>query len=64
MSKQCLRHSPVSTVKLPTGCLQPVGLARDFVALDPTARSAASQQRTSTDCANLRGGAMAAGSAL
>ena len=58
-----MRHSPVSAVAVPTGCKQPVGLAGDFVALGPAARSADSQQPTYLGCADLRGGAKAGGSA-
>lgn len=40
----------------PTGCLQPVGLARDFVALDPACcTAAASKKRTFKTCSTNSG---------
>ncbi len=46
------RPSRVVAVAVPTGCLQPVGLAPDLVALGPACCSAASKKRTFKDCQN------------
>ena len=57
------RRSRVIAVAVPTGCLQPVGLVQDLVALGPACCSAASkkrrfkncQNRTFKNCANIAG---------
>ena len=48
-----VRRSRVVAVAVPIGCLQPVGLAPDLVALGPACCSAASKKRTFDACANI-----------
>ena len=46
------RRSRVVAVAVPTGCLQPVGLVPDLLALGPGCCSAASKKRTFQNCQN------------